>query len=256
MWSRDEDWQSQYNFVPSNTLLEPNNVIPSWEFGDEENKEVSGTLRRIRQKYDNIHKTVLAKTRELELKKRELEQAKLEENLIDENNTRMANGMNYSQDTLNTIEKKHSIELMYQRTYKHMIARMKADLIAAKIKQNEMQDSFKSKQQIFEEEAEKHRQAKQAKLQAKHRFEELMRLIDQDRIQRKNRLASVLKSLDNKKAALERRIKRNNRQQQIRDKAANENKDSNELRMNESFLVQRFWSAYLKQKMKKEMSNK
>ena len=96
MWSRDEDWQSQYNFVPSNTLLEPNNVIPSWEFGDEENKEVSGTLRRIRQKYDNIHKTVLAKTRELELKKRELEQAKLEENLIDENNTRMANGMNYS----------------------------------------------------------------------------------------------------------------------------------------------------------------
>ena len=65
-----------------------------------------------------------------------------------------------------------------------------------------------------------------------------------------------MKSLDNKKAALERRIKRNTRQQEIRDKAANENKDSNELRMNESFLVQRFWSAYLKQKMKKEMNSK
>ena len=51
--------------------------------------------------------------------------------------------------------------MMYQRTYSHMIGRMKADLIAAKIKQNEMQDSFKSKKQIFEEEAEKHRQAKQ-----------------------------------------------------------------------------------------------
>lgn len=66
---RDDDWGAQYNFVPSNTLLEPNNVIPSWEFGDEENKEVSATLRRIRQKYDNIHKTVLAKERELETKK-------------------------------------------------------------------------------------------------------------------------------------------------------------------------------------------
>jgi hypothetical protein len=64
-----------------------------------------------------------------------------------------------------------------------------------------------------------------------------MRLIDQDHVQRKNRLASVLKSLDNKKAALERRIMRNTRQQEIRDKAANENKDSNELRMNESLLV-------------------
>ena len=129
---------------------------------------------------------------------------------------------------------------------------MKADLIAAKIKQHEMQESFKSKKQIFEEESEKNRQAKQQRLKAQHRFEELMRMIDQDHSQRKNRLASVLKSLDNKKAALERRIKRNARQQQIRDKAANENKDSNELKLNEAFLVQRFWSSYLKQKMKKE----
>ena len=69
MRDSDDDFGAQYNFVPSNTLLEPNNVIPSWEFGDEETKEVSATLRRIRQKYDNIHKTVLAKERELEQKK-------------------------------------------------------------------------------------------------------------------------------------------------------------------------------------------
>ena len=66
---RNDDWGAQYSFVPRNTLLEPNNVIPSWEFGDEENKEVSATLRRIRQKYDDIHKTVLAKEKELEIKK-------------------------------------------------------------------------------------------------------------------------------------------------------------------------------------------
>ena len=68
-FGRNDDWGAQYSFVPRNTLLEPNNVIPSWEFGDEENKEVSATLRRIRQKYDDIHKTVLAKERELEIKK-------------------------------------------------------------------------------------------------------------------------------------------------------------------------------------------
>ena len=43
---------------------------------------------------------------------------------------------------------------------------MKADLIAAKIKQNEMQESFKSKKQIYEEEAEKNRTAKQQRLKA------------------------------------------------------------------------------------------
>ena len=44
-------------------------MIPSWEFGDEEKKEVSGTLRKVREKYDNIHKAVLAKDKELEMLK-------------------------------------------------------------------------------------------------------------------------------------------------------------------------------------------
>lgn len=243
----------QETFVPQNTLLEPNNVITSWEHGGQENKEVSGTLRRIRQKYDNIHKEVIAKTALLEEKKKELDQVKLDESNISEQCSRMSDGLQHTEESLKMVERRHSFALLDQRTYVHMIARMRADLIASKIKMNEMQESYKSKKQIFEEEADKNRQAKQQKLKAQHRFEELMRMIDQDHAQRKNRLASVLKSIDNKKAALERRKKRMERQQQIRDKAANENKDSNELKLNEAFLVQRFWSAYLKQKMKKEM---
>jgi hypothetical protein len=46
--------------------LEPNNFIPSWEAGDEEKKEVSQTLRKLRIKYDNINKLVREKERELE----------------------------------------------------------------------------------------------------------------------------------------------------------------------------------------------
>lgn len=44
-----------------NTLLEPNNFIPQWEAGGVEQKEVSQTLKALRQKYDKIHKTVEAK---------------------------------------------------------------------------------------------------------------------------------------------------------------------------------------------------
>ena len=44
-------------------------MIPSWEFGDEEKKEVSGTLRKVREKYDNIHKLVIAKDKELDMLK-------------------------------------------------------------------------------------------------------------------------------------------------------------------------------------------
>jgi hypothetical protein len=45
---RKQENKPQNNFVPTTTLLEPNNVIPSWEFGGEEKKEVSVTMRKLR----------------------------------------------------------------------------------------------------------------------------------------------------------------------------------------------------------------
>mmetsp|Transcript_4824 Transcript_4824/g.4478 ORF Transcript_4824/g.4478 Transcript_4824/m.4478 type:complete len:88 (+) Transcript_4824:667-930(+) len=64
---------------------------------------------------------------------------------------------------------------------------------------------------------------------------------------------SLQKSIKNKEEALQRRMERVRRQQEIAESAANENKDSNELKMQENFLVQKLWSSFLKKKMEKEM---
>ena len=53
-------------YVEQSTMLEPNNVIPSWEAGDEEKKEVSAALRKLRVEYDIIHKKVVEKEKALE----------------------------------------------------------------------------------------------------------------------------------------------------------------------------------------------
>ena len=45
-----------------------------------------------------------------------------------------------------------------------------------------------------------------------------------------------------------------NRQQVIAEHAANENKDQNEIKMQKQFLVQRFYSSFLKRKMDAEMA--
>jgi exonuclease VII small subunit len=58
------------SYQETNTLLEPNNFIPSWEAGDEEMKEVSEALKKLRQKYDKIY-------REAEKKDAELKQLKV-----------------------------------------------------------------------------------------------------------------------------------------------------------------------------------
>ena len=44
-----------------NTLLDPNNVIPSWEAGDEEKKVVSNALKELRERYDRMHYEVMQK---------------------------------------------------------------------------------------------------------------------------------------------------------------------------------------------------
>lgn len=48
-------------------MLEPNNFIPSWEAGDEEKKEVSLALKKLRKKYDDIHRLVAQKEEDLDL---------------------------------------------------------------------------------------------------------------------------------------------------------------------------------------------
>ena len=55
------------SYAEQNTLLEPNNFIPSWEAGDEEKKEVSNALRILRLNYDRIRQQVMEKDAELNL---------------------------------------------------------------------------------------------------------------------------------------------------------------------------------------------
>ena len=52
---------------------------------------------------------------------------------------------------------------------------------------------------------------------------------------------------------MQRRIERQKRNQDIAEAAANENKDSSELKMRESLYIQRLWNAFMRKKMEKEM---
>ena len=71
-------------FVPTATLLDPDNVVPSWESGAVETREISMRMKEQRQEYDKVHRTVVAKERELEMLKKQLERKKDEEFQIED----------------------------------------------------------------------------------------------------------------------------------------------------------------------------
>lgn len=117
-----------------------------------------------------------------------------------------------------------------------------------------MKASVDSKADIVSEETDKQRRAKQDRIQAKTKIQMIMNEIDQDQKERAERIGSLQKSIKNKEEALKRRMERVRRQQEIADMAANENKDQNEIKMHQEFLVQRLFSSFLKKKMEKEMN--
>lgn len=79
------------------------------------------------------------------------------------------------------------------------------------------------------EQSEKQRQAKQTRIKAKNKLDQVMKEIDQNQRDRSERINALNKSIYNKSETLQRRIARVKNQQELAEMAANENRDQNEI---------------------------
>lgn len=116
--------KSKKPYTQTATLLDPDNVVPSWESGGVENREISMRMREQRQEYDRVHRIVAAKERELEKLKKRLDLQKNEEFHVEESKMSKERGIAQSDAALSQIKEAHDFEQMNQRQYKHMIHRM------------------------------------------------------------------------------------------------------------------------------------
>lgn len=80
-----------------------------------------------------------------------------------------------------------------------------------------------------------------------------MKNIDKEQEKRQERIKSLQDSIKNKESAVQRRMHRAERQRQIANEAAAENKDSEEEKKREMFMVQHIYGVYLKKKMNGEI---
>ena len=83
-------------------------------------------------------------------------------------------------NSLKACEEETDFEYLNQATYQHMLKRMKKDSIAKQLISNDLVESIKSKNQIYKEEFEKQRIARESKLQSKFRLDNLMLNIERD----------------------------------------------------------------------------
>lgn len=149
--------------------------------------------------------------------------------------------------------KKIDEETMNSRVYAHMIERIQKDLIAMEIKKKDLESMLRSKQIMYEEHKEVYRKSKEQSKQSKAIFDSLIVNVGSEQKDRKQRIVMLTKSIDNKQDNVKRRAERIQRQREIAEAAANENKDADEKHMRHNFMLNKLWNAFIRKKMEKEM---
>lgn len=77
--------------------------------------------------------------------KKKLERLQSDEQHIEDTNEKNLNQIEQGDQYLGHIKETHDFEKMNQWIYKHMVGRMKSDLIATQISANELHEAFKQK---------------------------------------------------------------------------------------------------------------
>lgn len=245
-----DDGKSKY--IEQSTLLEPSNFMTHKQ-DQEEMKEVSFSLAELKKKHDVVKKQVNEKEKNLELVRKEIQQLDYQEGNAESVVYELSTRKQQIENAIKVTKKKTDEERMNSKVYAHMIERIKRDLIAMEIKKKELENSLRTKEIMHEEQKEHFRKAKEAKLQSKTIFDSLIVNVGNEQKERKQRIVMLTKSIDNKQENVKRRADRIQRQREIAEAAANENKDADEKKMRENFMLNKLWNAYIRKKMEKEM---
>lgn len=214
---------------------------------------MSAQLQQIKKKHDEAKKLVTLKQEEYERIKKEImgieNQDAQVEGPIAYNKERLAQLEQSLLETQDKIDK----ENMARRTYLHMLERMKKDFIAGKLKTSDLETSLKNKKALLDSEHGKTRKTKEEKLQSKNIFDSLMKNIEKEQKDRQERIIELQKCIANKEESVKRRIERQKKNQEIAETAANESKDSTELKMRNYLYINKLWNNFMKRKMHKQM---
>ena len=195
-------------YTEANTLLEPNNFIPSWEDGGEEKMEVSTALRRLREDYDVVNRLRKDKTDARDLLRAEVKKAKIEEKRVGKEQGGIDIDIEKTTAELEHLKTTHDFQQMANMSYNYMLDRMKRDLISLTLTINDKTESLRSKKAIADDETDKHMKSREQKLQSRHRLDQLMSSLDLDQKKRQERILALNISIKNKEEAIQKRNER------------------------------------------------
>lgn len=220
---------------------------------DEETKEVAAQLTMIRKRHDKTKEVNSKKRQYLEKIRKELEKANSVANVAESDSKSLQSRLEQLKSSLDNTRKKHEDEIRDKKSYLHVLDRMKKDKISMEMKANSLQISLKSAKQILDLETEKYRKMRETKYQSRFLLQDMKESLMQEKKQKDERVQQLERNVKLRQEAALRREERQKRQADIAEAAANDDKDSHEVKLRESLLMHRFWYIVLQRKLDAEM---
>ena len=229
------------------------NLEPDFNDSEQESKEIAAYLSLIRKNHDKIKQENMKKKLVLERLKKDFEKASELAQNSEESSEVIEGKIKQVQGNLEVTRLKHKQEMKDFKSYAHVLDRMKQDKIAMEIKANDIQTSLKCTKLVLNDEVKKSQLAKEAHFQSKMVLQDLRKHHYMTSKKKTKKIESLQRELKSREEVAARREDRQKRQNEIVEAAANDDKDSHEVKLRESLLLYKLWFSYLSQKLNAEM---
>lgn len=220
---------------------------------DDETQEIAAYLNLIRKRHDKIKQENIKKKIILERLKKDYEKALFMTQDSEENSSVIESKIQTTKESLEITKKQHKQEISDYKSCLHMLDRMKKDKIAMEIRANTIQSSLKSTRLVLNSEVKKSQQSKEANFQSKMMLVDIRKTYSQSRRKKDEYVINLEKELKSREDVAARREDRQKRQMEIAEAAANDDKDSPEVKLREKLLLCKMWLNFLSKKLTSEM---
>ncbi len=144
-------------------------------------------------------------------------------------------------------------ESINKKCYQHMIERMKQELLRTKIETNKLEEGIKKRMALLENEKLEYNKVKVEKYRAQFGLDQITKNVEEDQKKTQAKVELLTKQINEKTEAVARRIQRLQHRQYIKEAAQSDQTDQNENKLRDQVLVHKFWNAFLRRRMEREI---
>ena len=218
---------------------------------DEEIKEITLQLVMIRKAYDYILNENHKKREKIEIMSKQISKLDSTTATCSDDQTSISARMNFLNKELNSLRQKLEKETQDNKSLNYMYDRMKAESVKLELRCSNLHGTLSSVKTHLSDYEKKSMRNKEEKAQSQRFLKNISEEVMVEKRNKEDLIKRLEKAAISKKQATERRIERINRQAEIAEKAANENRNAQEIECKEQIVLYKIFYMFLKYKQDK-----